>query len=116
MSYGSPPNVGQPTSYSLTLRGASGATYTFMAFPWGTPLKSVGALYAVLRREVSGQHVVLYVGETGDLNTRFDNHHKQACFDRNRKTHIGVLLESSAQRRLAIEADLVAAYRPTCND
>ena len=116
MSCGSPPNVGQPTSYPLTLRGASGVTYTFTAFPWGTPFKSVGAVYAVLRREASDQHVVLYVGETGDVGTRFDNHHKQSCFDRNRKTHIGVLLESSVQYRLEIEADLVAAYRPTCND
>jgi hypothetical protein len=116
MSDGSPPSVGQPTSYPLTLRGASGVTRTFTAFPWGTPFKSVGAVYAVLSREVSDQHVVLYVGETGDLSTRFENHHKQACFDRNRKTHVGVLVESSVQRRLEIEADLVAAYRPVCNE
>ncbi len=117
MNQSPPLNPGQQTSYpTLPLRGRSGATYLFTVFPWGTSFKQLGGVYVVLRREQLDQYTVLYVGQTEDLRTRFDNHHKQGCFDRNRKTHIGVLLESSEQRRLAIEADPIAAYRPTCND
>ena len=101
---------------TINLTGASGATYTFQVYPWGTPFNPVGAVYTVLRQESDGRYTILYIGETGDLSTRFDNHHKQACFDRNRRTHIGVHMESSSARRLQIEADLVRNYNPVCND
>lgn len=31
----------------------------------------------------------IYVGETGDLSTRFDSHHRQSCFDRSGVKGIG---------------------------
>jgi predicted GIY-YIG superfamily endonuclease len=73
-------------------------------------------VYLILRKNTGGNFTLLYIGQTGDLSTRFDNHHKQWCFDRNGKTHIGVLPEPNEQRRLAIEADLLKAHRTPCND
>lgn len=100
---------------TLTLKGASGRTYDFDVYPWGTSFKPLGAVYTVLKKS-NQKFTVLYIGETGDLSTRFDNHHKQSCFDRNGKTHIGTHLESSSSSRLAIETDLVRNYSPVCND
>ncbi len=99
---------------TVILKGASGKTYNFDVFPWGTPFKPLGAIYTVLKKIPPNFHIH-YVGETGDLSSRFDNHHKQSCFDQNGKTHIAVHLESSESVRLSKEADLVASYNPGCN-
>ncbi|MBW9267381.1 MAG: GIY-YIG nuclease family protein [Candidatus Thiodiazotropha sp. (ex. Lucinisca nassula)] len=100
---------------TLPIQGASGTTYRFTVYPWGTQFQSFGAVYTVLRNNGGGRYSILYVGQTGDMEERFDDHHKQRCFDRNGKTHIGVLPEPNEQRRLAIESDLVNAYNPPCN-
>jgi hypothetical protein len=60
-------------------------------------------------------HKVIYVGETGDLSSRFTDHHKQTCIDRNGATHICVRREEGDAARLAIEKDLVDNYNPPCN-
>ena len=102
------------TTSTITLKGRSGASYVFELYEWGTSFRPVAGVYAVLRRDTDG-FAVIYVGQTGDLSERFDDHHKAWCFDRERKTHIGVRLDSSEQSRLATEADLVANYRLPCN-
>lgn len=99
---------------SVTLKGASGRAYEFDVFPWGTSFKPLGGIYTVLKKIPPNFHIQ-YVGQTGDLSSRFDNHHKQSLFDRNGKTHIAVHLESSEPMRLAKEADLIASYNPGCN-
>jgi excinuclease UvrABC nuclease subunit len=100
----------------ITATGASGAKYSFYVYPWGTDLRQVGGVYMILRKESqNGNYDVLYVGQTNDLSERFDNHHKQPCFDRNRKTHIAAMVEPSEVRRLKIEADLIKKYNPSCN-
>jgi excinuclease UvrABC nuclease subunit len=63
----------------------------------------------------NGNYDVLYVGQTGDLSERFDNHHKKPCLDRNRKTHVAAMVEPSEARRLSVEADLIRKYHPNCN-
>ena len=100
---------------TVTLKGASGRSYDFDVFPWGTSFNAVGAVYTVLKRNTSN-FTILYIGQTGDLSDRFDNHHKQSCFDRNGKTHIGIHLESSESRRFDIETDLLRNYSLVCND
>ena len=99
---------------SVTLKGASGRAYEFDVFPWGTSFNPLGGLYTVLKKIPPNFHIQ-YVGQTGDLSSRFDSHHKQSCFDRNGKTHIAVHLESSESVRLTKEADLVASNNPVCN-
>lgn len=100
---------------TITLKGVSGSTYEFDVYPWGTSFKPVGAVYTVLKQPPSN-FTILYIGQTGDLSTRFNDHHKQACFDQNGKTHIGIHLESTESRRLVIEADLLTNYSLVCND
>jgi len=100
---------------SVTANGASGQAYEFGVYPWGTSFKPLGGVYLVLKNNSGSNYDVLYVGQTGDLSERFDDHHKQGCFDRNRRTHIPVSVESSEARRLRIESDLIGKYQPTCN-
>lgn len=100
---------------TVTLNGASGRSYSFDVYPWGTSFKAVGAVYTILKNNGTN-FTILYIGQTSDLSERFDNHHKQPCFDRHGKTHIGIHLESSESRRFNIETDLVRNYTPVCND
>jgi len=104
-----------PKETTITLKGASGQSYDFDVYPWNTSFKAIGAVYTVLKRNAPN-FSILYIGQTGDLSERFDNHHQRSCFDRNGKTHIGIHLESSESRRFDIETDLVRNYSPTCND
>lgn len=102
---------------TITAKGASGVEYTFYVYPWGTEFKELGGVYLVLRKSnPNSNYNVLYVGQTGNLSERFDNHHKKSCFDRNGKTHIAIKLEASESRRLNIESDLIKNYNPPCND
>ena len=101
---------------TIVPKGASEASYRFTVFPWGTNFNPIGAVYLILRKEFSGgKYTILYVGQTGDLSDRFNGHHKQHCFDNNRKSHIGVLREGLESRRLNIESDLIGNYQTACN-
>jgi len=99
---------------TIPASGVSGKQYSFKMYPWGTQFKALGAVYLILH-EGNPRFDLLYVGQTDDLSTRFDNHHKQPCFDRNRRTHIAVLVEQSEAARLRIESDLIQKYKPGCN-
>lgn len=100
---------------TITLNGRSGRSFQFGIYPWDTSFKALGAVYVPMKLENNGRYTVLYVGQTSDLSERFDDHHKQWCFNRYAKSHIAILLQSSETNRLAIEADLVASYNPVCN-
>lgn len=104
-------------SDKVTAIGASGRKYDFEVYPWGQPFRPVGGVYLVLKKKPETQptYDVLYVGQTGNLDQRFDDHHNQQCFDRNAKTHLGVRGESAEQARLAIERDLLGNYKTACN-
>lgn len=103
----------------LTLGGGLGRSYEFEIFPWGTSFNPVTAVYTVTRRvaakDGSYSHVVVYIGETGDLSTRFDNHHKADAMARHNANCINVLQEGNAEARLRTEADLIAKFNPPCN-
>lgn len=107
------------TPATLELTGASGKKYAFLVYPWGTSFKPLGGVYAITRatpNQSGGQtHTILYVGQTGDLSERFDDHHKEDCFNKRSANCHCVHLEANEKTRLAIESDLIANYNPPCN-
>jgi hypothetical protein len=100
---------------TVTIRGASGASYPFQVFPWGKPFQRFGAVYSVLKKRADGRFDILYIGQTADMSERFDDHHKELCFRRHGRTHIGVHPDPSEVRRRAIETDLIRGNRTPCN-
>lgn len=105
---------------TVTFTGASGKTYSFNVYEWGTNFKKdYGAVYFVTKRikKAAGgySHTKIYVGQTEDLSTRFDDHHKQDCFDTHKKNCVCVHGEQDKDTRLEIEKDLVDKYAPVCN-
>jgi predicted GIY-YIG superfamily endonuclease len=105
---------------TVTFKGSSGDSYEFNAYQWGTNFKEdYGAVYFVTKRtkKTDGgySHTSIYVGQTEDLSTRFDNHHKQECFDSHQKNCVCIYNEQDEDTRLEIEQDLIENYDPPCN-
>jgi len=102
---------------TTTLNGESGITYYFDLTPWGRPFPPVGAVYTVLNRNpILGSYTVLYIGQTSNLNVRFNHHYGQDCFDRPHKTHVGIHVEPSEAARRQKVSDLIGNYKPVCNE
>src|ERR1700722_3766680 len=104
---------------TASFKGLFGKPYSFNVYPIDTEFKSMGAVYCITRRHDSGggnyQHKIIYVGITGDLSTRFNDHHKDSCFRRNNANCICIHADDSEISRLATETDLINQYNPPCN-
>ncbi len=113
---------------TLTLAEASGREYTFNVYPFNTKFAEVAAVYAVTKRYQRSDgvwaHDVDYVGQTGNLLERFDDHHKAGCFRRRGANCICIHRDDSETSRLAdqranqcpliAQADVAALHRVQC--
>ena len=102
----------------IDFRGLSGAVYGTTAYALDQPFNAVGAVYIITKRYVQGGITYfkpLYVGVTGDLSTRFNDHHKDACFTRNDANSICIHRDENEKSRFAKETDLIQQWNPTCN-
>jgi hypothetical protein len=99
--------------------GQSGTKYAFQIYPLNTTFKPLGAVYVISKRTPKpnggANHTFIYIGQTGDLSTRFDDHHKEACFATHGANCISVHLNNSSTRRFEIETDLCREHDPPCN-
>ena len=104
----------------ITSTGQSGTIYQFEAYSWDAPFDEVGVVYIITGRTVKpeggGTHARIYIGQTADLSERFDNHHKISCFERHNANCICIHVDNNENSRRTKEADLIAGYRPPCND
>lgn len=106
---------------TLKLTGDSGQTYAFDVYQSNANFNDgIACVYYVSKRtekqDGGGGHKAIYVGETEDLADRFSSHHKQTCFNNHDYNAISIHKVSSKDRRTEIEADLVEAINPPCND
>jgi len=104
---------------TATFKGLSRKTYSFNVYPIDTEFKPSGAVYCITRRFDAGggnhQHKIIYVGVTGDLSTRFDDHHKDDCFRHNSANCICIHADDVETSRFAKERDLIDGCDPICN-
>lgn len=102
---------------TLPLTGKSGTKYSFEVYPMDQDFKPIGGVYAITRRQkLDHTHDVIYVGQTSDMSTRFDNHHKADCFNENNANCICVHTDDSEASQLRKEKDLIKKYSTPCND
>jgi len=96
--------------------GASGRSYKYRVYTLGTNFIAKPGNYVFAKTNAAGNWVPIYIGESGDLSERFDNHHAMPCIRRNGATHVHVHASSSnRQERLNEETDLRRNYNPPCN-
>ena len=102
---------------TINWEGKSGTKYNYWIYPFETTFNDKkGANYVFAQETTTGSYKPIYIGQTGDLSERFDNHHKMPCIKRNNATHIHVHLTSSEQNRFAEETDLLQRWNTPCND
>ena len=75
-------------------------------------------VYVFVRHQVVEELMkVIYIGHTGDADTRFDKeHHKWECIEDEGYTHIYFRPAPSKEAAKRIESDLLGFYDPPCND
>ena len=111
---------------TITIKGMSGRDYIFNVYGFSKfsdladAFKAIPALYVFTRRFAKGvsfTHDLIYVGETGDLSIRFDNHHKENCITRRNANCICIhSFYGSESERLASETDILNAFNLPCNN
>lgn len=116
-------NLGKTTS----LTGQSGKKYSFKLYSFDeyedvkNAWEHFPALYLFTRRYMSNgayYHTYLYLGETGDVATRFQSHHKESCIKSHGSNCIGIYpdVPEDEKKRLEIEKDILLNYQFPCND
>jgi hypothetical protein len=105
---------------TVTIKGKSGTGYIFDVYDFSQAFKQVGAVYTILKYEIqpgttSWWYKYVYVGETGDLSTRFYDHHKEECFQREGANRIAIQLDSSEKSRKDKETDILNGGTWPCN-
>lgn len=96
--------------------GGSGTEYTYRLYKIGTSFGATPANYIFCKETTPNTWRAIYIGQAGDLNERFDNHHKMPCIKRHEATHICAHKSNpSEDERKAEEGDLIANYNPICN-
>ena len=104
---------------TIQFTGQSGAVFKFEIYPSSVDFNEVGGVYFVTKRTENSEggfsHSRIYVGQTSDLSTRFDDHHRKHCFEKHQANCICVYVEEDERTRLSIEKDLRRKHNPPCN-
>ena len=101
---------------TITFKGKTGISYTFNIYRLPITFQSRGGVYLFTKEVNITLHSCVYLGITGNLNERFDSHHKAVDIERNGATHICVIFEEDKSRREFIERDLLNNIETDCND
>jgi len=81
------------------------------------------AIYAILcKNEISGKYRLIYIGQSGEIETRLDSHNQKNCWKNNcnlSNLYIAIFYtpssEYSKNEREEIERELIDLYNPICN-
>jgi hypothetical protein len=97
-------------------RGASGRTYRYSAFIYGTQF-GPGAANLIFAREIRrGQYSAICVMQTADLSEPFGDSAALRCMREGRPTHVHVhFAVGDEAARIAECEDLIAVLKPACN-
>ena len=60
------------TDVTIDWAGKSGQTYRYWVYPIGTPMQAKGGNYIFAKEIERGRFVPIYIGQTADLDLRFD--------------------------------------------
>lgn len=111
---------------TMTLQGVSGKSYLFTLFEYSSfgqlldafkPLQAIYVFSKRFYREGVFSHSLLYLGQTNDLSTRFNNHHKETEIGEHYGNCIWIhVCSGTDSQREEEERDLLAAYDFVCNE
>ena len=101
---------------TIEWKGKSGQAYTYHLYNIGTQMDPVPANYIFAKATEPNRFRAIYIGQTGDISERFDNHHKMPSIKKEGATHVCTHKSSTSEtERQAEESDLIANYKPISN-
>ena len=101
---------------TIIWEGASGTKYKYWIYPLPPNFNASPGNYIFAEKTKTDTYRAIYIGETGDLSERFDDHHAMPCIKREGATHIHVHSSSGGdETRRDEESDLIAKWSPPCN-
>jgi hypothetical protein len=106
---------------SITFSGQSGEKYLCHAWPLETRFKPIGAVYLVTKRMANktyarkAGHQTIFVGQTESLANPLATETEYERFIKYGANCVCVYVHADAERRLAVERDLIAGHQPFCN-
>lgn len=104
---------------AVTFVGKTGNEYHFNVYPITEECPSESGIYIFSKREPMGNtytHTAIYIGKAQSFQSRFYNHHKDDCIDKNGANCICLMQVVDEKKRDAIEKDLLAKYNTKCNE
>lgn len=97
--------------------GQSGAKYKYWISDLNSAFKESPGNYIFAKETQAGRFTPIYIGQTGNLRERIENHDQLPCIRRNEATHICSHTSSSDEEtRRAEEDDLIQRWDPVCNN
>lgn len=97
--------------------GQSGTKCQHWIYPIGASFKNKPGNYVFAKETSAGYWSPVYIGQTDDLGGRLANHEKEQIAKRHGATHIHAHVNEDGERaRLAEERDLIARWKPSCNE
>ena len=103
----------------ISWEGASGKKYGYWIHDFDTNWKAEPGNYIYAKETVPGSSrwTPVYIGQTKNLAERLADHEKESCAKRNGATHIQAhTLPTDESVRKAEEVDLIAKWKPVCNE
>lgn len=105
---------------SVTFEGVTGENYEFHVYYIGQRFDARAAVYFIVNRMTDPAGRVnyhrIFVGETGDISQKLDEHPKIDCFKSEGANRICVLYEDDEALRKRTVENLKERYFPVCND
>lgn len=97
--------------------GQSGKEYEYHIYTLDETHKAIPANYVFVKQTEPKRYRPLYVGETNNISERFENHEKWPDLKKNGVTHV-CTHESSSDKKVRTneESDIIAKWKPVCND
>lgn len=108
----------------FTINGISDKKYTFDMYTFDNfddlkdAFNAISAVYIFTKRAWNGEkyvHTLIYCGETGNLSTRFDDHHAEACINSRNANCISIMVVNGETQRKQIETDILEGNYFPCN-
>ncbi|MGH8660919.1 MAG: hypothetical protein ACREUB_04055 [Burkholderiales bacterium] len=106
---------------SVIFVGKSGERYHFQVWSLDARFKSVAAVYFVTKRAYDNNtyrrasHEGIYIGQTEDLSGSLAAEAQLERFSKYGANCVCVYVLADAERRIAVEQDLLDAHRTHCN-
>lgn len=102
---------------TVQFTGKSGTKYPFNIYPITEECPSEAGIYIFGNYQAAESKITpVYIGKASSFESRFYDHHKDACIKSNGGNSICLMQVKDEKQRTEIEKDLLGFYNTKCNE